>query len=147
MSMTSMSPVGASAHEAPTAADLLKVVVLEDDDLDAGYLTRLLERLWPGGVEIERYLTVSELEARLPTQHPAVVLTDLGLPDGVGLEVVKRVRAVSGVAPVIEAVGPEDGRKPRRRQWRPRSRSSRAAPVSVSALKPALSVSALPPAD
>jgi two-component system, OmpR family, response regulator RegX3 len=77
------------------------VLLVEDDDEIAEPLAKGLVR---EGFEVERVGTAAgALEAVLepePGRVPGFVLLDLGLPDGSGLEVCRRIRAASDV-PVI----------------------------------------------
>jgi signal transduction histidine kinase len=77
------------------------VAILEDDIAEAGQLIRLLDTSWPDPVESRVFADVAELEAHLPELRPDVVFCGLAAPDGVGLEVVERVVAVAGEAPVV----------------------------------------------
>ncbi len=91
----------------------LRVVLLEDDDIDADVIARQLTRAWPSGVEIRRATRLSELEAALVDRaaDPAVdaaadpvadiVLRDLSVPDGHGIDLLERAVAAAGPIPLI----------------------------------------------
>jgi DNA-binding response OmpR family regulator len=72
----------------------MRVLMVEDDDAIAVPLARGLER---EGLDVARAATG---EAALAAQDYDVVLLDLGLPDGDGVEVCRRIRARSDV-PII----------------------------------------------
>ncbi|MCI1190852.1 response regulator transcription factor [Calidifontimicrobium sp. SYSU G02091] len=65
-----------------------RVLLVEDDVPTRGWLTELL-RATPGVASVHACATVAEARDWLATRTPDVVLTDLGLPDGSGLEVIR----------------------------------------------------------
>jgi len=83
-----------------------RVLLVEDDDGDALIVEDLLLDAWPSLV-IDRARRASDAEHAL---HPGVdcVLLDLGLPDAVGLEAVRRVRAIDSEMPVVVLTGDSD---------------------------------------
>jgi serine phosphatase RsbU (regulator of sigma subunit) len=83
-----------------------RVLLVEDDDGDALIVEDLLLDAWPSLV-IDRVRRASDAEHAL---HPGVdcVLLDLGLPDAVGLEAVRRVRAIDSEMPVVVLTGDSD---------------------------------------
>ncbi|MGB5760028.1 MAG: ATP-binding protein [Acidimicrobiales bacterium] len=85
--------------------DWLEAVMLEDDDLDAEVLSRLLERAWHGRVHLTRFVELGELEEGIAGLDPAVVFVDLSLPDESGIEVVRRAVLCTGGAPVVVLTG------------------------------------------
>jgi DNA-binding response OmpR family regulator len=83
----------------------LSVLVVEDD---SGIATQLVRALTRGGYTVRHVMTGTEA---LASDDPDVVLLDLGLPDGDGVEVCKRIRARSDTAIiVITAHGEESDR-------------------------------------
>jgi DNA-binding response OmpR family regulator len=83
----------------------LSVLVVEDD---SGIATQLVRALTRGGYAVRHVMTGTEA---LASDDPDVVLLDLGLPDGDGVEVCKRIRARSDTAIiVITAHGEESDR-------------------------------------
>ena len=74
-----------------------RILVVEDDDGIRNVLRVLLEAEHYRVVEAENARR-AEIEAR--SHQPDLLLVDLGLPDGDGIDVIKRVRAWSPV-PVI----------------------------------------------
>ena len=88
--------------------------MVEDDPIDAEHLTRLLRRICPAGEAVSVCGDVSSFERTMADRHdaqhrhPRVILTDLGLPDAQGIEVVKRVKAAAGDVPVIVLTGNTD---------------------------------------
>jgi serine phosphatase RsbU (regulator of sigma subunit) len=84
----------------------LGVLLIEDDDDDALIVADLLADE-PIAVELQRGRTLGDGLERLPGQIECVLL-DLHLPDAVGLEGVRRVRAVAPWIAVIVLTGLDD---------------------------------------
>jgi CheY-like chemotaxis protein/anti-sigma regulatory factor (Ser/Thr protein kinase) len=78
------------AAACPPAGERTVVLVVDDSPFDRQVMGKLLESL--AGLEViyaESVLAAMEVIAREP---PSIVLTDLILPDGEGLEIVKHIR-------------------------------------------------------
>jgi CheY-like chemotaxis protein len=76
----------------------LSVLVVEDDAYFRGLVTRILEE-W--GHEAVEAGSVAEALAEVSERRPDIVLTDIGLPDGDGLELAERLLAMSSDLRVI----------------------------------------------
>jgi DNA-binding response OmpR family regulator len=97
----------AAPPAAPAAApgEGTSVLVVEDDRAIATQLVRALTR---GGYQVEHVITGTEALRR---PAPDVVLLDLGLPDGDGVQVCRRLRQRSDTAIiVVTAYGEETDR-------------------------------------
>jgi DNA-binding response OmpR family regulator/DNA invertase Pin-like site-specific DNA recombinase len=79
------------------------ILVVEDD---APTRTFLADNLTADGYELLVADCASEGIRLLETKFPDIALVDLGLPDGSGLEIVRRVRAADGVASRIDPATP-----------------------------------------
>lgn len=75
----------------------MRILLIEDDPLIAEGLTKALKR---GGYTVDAVTSRREAEAMLTTDY-ALVLLDLGLPDGDGLDLLKRIRSKKQPLPVI----------------------------------------------
>ncbi|NNE74582.1 MAG: response regulator [Acidimicrobiales bacterium] len=84
------------------------VVVLEDNDQDAERIGRLLRRVWPVGLTIDRHDCLAAFLDDSQVSRADVILTDLGLPDGKGIEVIEQVQAHAGTAPIVVLTGESD---------------------------------------
>ncbi len=78
--------------------------VLLADDVGVVRLTlrRMLER---GGHSVVECGSGTEAAERLKGVHIDVIVTDLWIPDGDGLEFIRKVKAASAVIPVIAITG------------------------------------------
>jgi two-component system KDP operon response regulator KdpE len=74
------------------------VLVVEDEDPIRRFLRTTLESQ---GYKVKESGTARDGLMQARTQRPDLILLDLGLPDGDGLEVTKQVRADSGVPIVV----------------------------------------------
>lgn len=80
------------------------VAVLLVDDVSVVRLTlrKILER---GGHEVIECSGGTEAASRLKSTHVDVVVTDLWMPEGDGLEFIRQLKAGSGAIPVIAITG------------------------------------------
>ncbi len=92
----------------PAAGGHTTVLLIEDSDPDADLVKELLSDEAPE-IDLHRVCRLSEAERVLPNTFELILL-DLGLPDGVGLEVVKRVRGLAGTTPIVVLTGLGDER-------------------------------------
>lgn len=86
----------------------LRVLVVEDNAGDV----RLLREMFSGeparSVEITHVLRMSEAESFLAKSVVDIILLDMGLPDGHGLETVRRARNAAPTTPLIILTGLDD---------------------------------------
>ncbi len=101
------------AHEAPRppsrrrkTLDTGALLLVEDSDGDAFLVEELLLDE-ARDVDICRATRVAEALSMLPGKF-ALVLLDLGLPDGNGLDVLERIRTVAGTTPIVVLTGRDD---------------------------------------
>ncbi|MFC5997289.1 PP2C family protein-serine/threonine phosphatase [Quadrisphaera sp. GCM10027208] len=97
-----------AARRPPTAAAPApaRLLLVEDDDGDAFLVTELLAETGPAW-EVVRARSVAEATEAL-RQRTAVVLLDLGLPDGEGIDALRSVLAAAGDAAVVCLTGLDD---------------------------------------
>jgi len=76
----------------------LRILLIEDD---AALADALGEALGRRGLAIDHARDIDEAEAFLAALDHAAVLLDLGLPDGDGMDVLRRMRARGDVRPVL----------------------------------------------
>ncbi|WP_210493587.1 response regulator transcription factor [Patulibacter sp. SYSU D01012] len=79
------------------------LLVVEDDDLTRAFL---LEHLTADGYDPTPAASLAEATAHLATASPALVLSDVTLPDGSGLELVERIRAADGIVSQVDPATP-----------------------------------------
>jgi CheY-like chemotaxis protein len=87
----------------PARAGKCRVLVVEDDALTHTTLAMVLEQ---SGYPVEAVGTVAAALARLP--HAQCVVLDLNLPDGNGVEVLRRARALGLPARIAVHTGVAD---------------------------------------
>jgi len=87
------------ARDRPVVPDDLRLLLVEDDDGDAFLVDELL-REGGGGLTTARARTMKEGLELLGHEEFSCVLLDLGLPDGEGLDVVRRYLEAADVAVV-----------------------------------------------
>jgi signal transduction histidine kinase len=86
----------------------LQVLVVEDSAGDARMLQEMFRKEKSGSFELTYLVRMNEALARLKKGDVDVVLLDMGLPDGHGLDTVRRAQAVAPNVPIIVLTGLED---------------------------------------
>jgi DNA-binding response OmpR family regulator len=89
------SPARSSGHQPLPGPGVTSVLVVEDDP---GLATQLVRGLSRGGYAVDHVTTGRDALSRA---DPDVVLLDLGLPDGDGVDVCRKLRERSGVAIIV----------------------------------------------
>ena len=89
---------GREAIATPAPARALRLLIVEDHEATRTVLTRLLTR---GGHQVTTAGTIAEALAAFAAAHYDAVISDLGLPDGSGLDLmreIQRMRPVPAIA-------------------------------------------------
>jgi signal transduction histidine kinase len=86
----------------------LQVLVVEDNAGDARLLQEMFSKEKPGSFQLTHLLRMSEALVHLAESEVDIVLLDMGLPDGHGLDTVRRAQAVAPGVPVIVLTGLDD---------------------------------------
>jgi signal transduction histidine kinase len=86
----------------------LQVLLVEDNAGDARLLREMFSKERPGSFEFTYLLRLSEAVIHLAKGGVDIVLLDLGLPDGQGLNTVRRAHAAAPGVPVIVLTGLDD---------------------------------------
>jgi PAS domain S-box-containing protein len=100
-------PAPGAQEVADTTADSVPgVLVVEDDDAVARVLGIMLRR---DGHEVTRAATLGEARQALASRRPSVILLDMKLPDGSGLDLLDHLAATPGLEqlPVVVLSGVE----------------------------------------
>ena len=81
-----------------------RVLVVEDEPATIRLMVRLLKGL---GYQVTAAETVAEATRCVDdgSQHFDLIVSDIGLPDGTGLDLMRRVRATGGATPAIALTG------------------------------------------
>jgi two-component system cell cycle response regulator len=85
-----------------------RILLVEDNPADARLMDEILTEASGGKVELQHVDRISAALKRLCEQKFDIVLLDLSLPDGSGLDTVRRICAANPQMPVIVLTGLED---------------------------------------
>jgi diguanylate cyclase (GGDEF)-like protein len=83
----------------------LRLLLVEDNDLDAMSITRVFQRSTVIQAQIERASSLREAIEKLDRSEFDVVLLDLGLPDSSGLESIQAIRERTTSVPIVVQTG------------------------------------------
>src|SRR5580693_8204498 len=86
----------------------LQVLLVEDNAGDARLLREMFSKERPDSFELTHLLRMSEAVIHLAKGGVDIILLDMGLPDGHGLDTVRRAHAVAPSVPVIVLTGLDD---------------------------------------
>ena len=92
----------------PVNTKALRILLVEDNAGDARLLRQMFSKEEPGSFELTHLLRMSEAVVHLAKGGVDIILLDLGLPDGHGLDTVRRAHAVAPGVPVIVLTGLDD---------------------------------------
>jgi len=86
----------------------LQVLLIEDSVGDVRLLRQMFKREKPGSFEFTHFVRMGEAEMHLAKGGVDIVLLDMGLPDGHGLDTLRRARAAAPDTPMIVLTGLDD---------------------------------------
>jgi signal transduction histidine kinase len=86
----------------------LQILLVEDNAGDARLLREMFSKEKPGSFELTHLLRMSEATIHLAKGGVDIVLLDMGLPDGHGLDTVRRAHAAAPGVPIIVLTGLDD---------------------------------------
>src|SRR6202166_3093600 len=86
----------------------LHVLLVEDNAGDVRLLREMFSKEKPGSFELTHLIRMSEAEIHLAKGGVDIVLLDMGLPDGHGLDTVRRAHAAAPGVPLIILTGLDD---------------------------------------
>jgi signal transduction histidine kinase len=95
-------------QEATAAGKALRVLLVEDNAGDARLLREMFSKEEAGSFTLTHLTRMSEAEKHLARGGVDIVLLDMGLPDGHGLETLRRARAAAPDVVMIVLTGLED---------------------------------------
>jgi two-component system, cell cycle sensor histidine kinase and response regulator CckA len=91
-----------------TEVEKVSVVLVEDNLGDAHLIRQMVRRQVRPPFELAHARSLEQAQGRIEAVHPDAVLLDLNLPDGRGLDTVRRVRAIDAHVPIIVLTGVDD---------------------------------------
>lgn len=98
------SPGGAPAHRPEgMASHGRRRVLFVEDNPDTAEVTAMLLRIW--GLDVTVCASVAEAEQQIGAQRFDVIISDIGLPDGNGCELLQRLREAGHDLPAIAMSG------------------------------------------
>ncbi len=97
-----------SEKAAGAAKGPLRVLLVEDNASDARLLREMFSKEAPGRFELAHLTHMRDAEVRLSAGDVDIVLLDMGLPDGHGLDTLRRARAADSNVVMIVLTGLED---------------------------------------
>jgi len=100
--------LAATVQEAGTEKKALQVLLVEDNAGDARLLREMFSKEEAGSFALTHLTRMSEAEKRLAQGGVDIVLLDMGLPDGHGMETLRRARAAAPDVVMIVLTGLED---------------------------------------
>jgi phosphoserine phosphatase RsbU/P len=86
----------------------IQVLLVEDNAGDARLLREMFSKETVGCFELSHLTNMREAEARLANGGVDIVLLDMGLPDGRGVEILRRARAAAPEVVMVVMTGLED---------------------------------------
>jgi signal transduction histidine kinase len=87
---------------------VLRVLLVEDNSSDARLLREMFSREKQGSFELTHVTHMHEAEIRLSKGDVDIVLLDMGLPDGHGIDILRRARAAAPAVVMLVLTGLED---------------------------------------
>lgn len=88
--------------------DTIKVLMIEDNMGDARLISEMIKEVKRVNIKLEHALRLASGLERLSKGGIDVILLDLGLPDSVGLDSLKKVNSISNSIPIVVLTGYED---------------------------------------
>lgn len=102
LSLNSQVPATAMPPQAPTRSGIPKVLLVEDDPLDACIMQRALHGL---GFDTAHASTLRQAMTRLLDERFALVVLDLGLPDSDSGAALLTIESIASRTPVVVVSG------------------------------------------
>ena len=90
------------------ANDTLNVLLVEDNASDARLVREMFSKEAPGRFQLSHLTHMRDAEVKLAEGEVDIVLLDLGLPDGHGLDILRRARAADTDVVMLVLTGLED---------------------------------------
>jgi two-component system cell cycle response regulator DivK len=92
-----MEPSGGRTGPSTDSSTSGRILVVDDHELNLKLLERLLEI---EGHEVRAADSLAAAERALAEEHPAMIVLDVNLPDGSGLELTRKLKSRPGTASI-----------------------------------------------
>ena len=112
----------------------LRILLVEDDDAYSGLVAAQLSTAG-FSVDVTRVRSLAEASRRLREQSVDVILLDLNLPDGTGLQSLARMQELAPEIPIVVLTG-RDNDAERRRPHEERCDADRHPTISKGSVSP-----------
>ncbi|MGI9473659.1 MAG: GGDEF domain-containing protein [Rubripirellula sp.] len=89
-------------------SDTIRVLLIEDSEIDALFVSRLLTSKVEGSFEVLHAAKLSDALELLRANDFDVALVDLCLPDAIGLEAFEQIRSLDARIPIVVFSGSDD---------------------------------------
>ena len=86
----------------------MKLLLIEDNSTDAEFLAASLRRSGASNIDLTHVTTLKDGARAIRNEEYDVVLLDMGLPDGAGMECVEAVQAADPDMPIVVLSGQDD---------------------------------------
>jgi signal transduction histidine kinase len=106
--MSVAKPVAGSYRDTAVQKKTLQILLVEDNAGDARLLREMFGKEAAGSFELTHATRMSEAEVRLARGGIDIVLLDMGLPDGNGIEILRRALKAAPDAVMIVITGLDD---------------------------------------
>ena len=101
-------PTAGSQENAAGQKKTLRILLVEDNAIDARLLREMFSKEAAGSFELMHVTRMSEAEDRLAREKFDMLLLDMGLPDGQGIELLQRARKAAPDVVLIVITGLDD---------------------------------------
>jgi hypothetical protein len=96
------------SESAGSGAPPLRILLVEDNESDAELVRQMFRKERQGSFQLTHLLSIADAVSHLGKGGVDIVLLDLGLPDGTGLDAVRRAHSAAPEIPLIVLTGMDD---------------------------------------
>lgn len=108
MQTTQPKPASHAGNHAGNTPLLQRILIVEDDEMDALDLRRRIRRAFADDIEVEHVETLARAVERLEEESFDLAFLDLRLPDTLPDDSLRRLGAIEGAPPLVVMTGMDD---------------------------------------